>query len=197
MALKSERGGIGRSRIAASQASCGSGDGRIVNAGEGATRLSAIQCLLDRSRVDAGRIEPLPQPHRIAVLVELNGIRAAAFTEMKAQRLDRVLQDAPLRRVLRHLETQTSCTRPQRLLLNRVQIRQELLEFKEGRRQFPFARDRCSTRMARGAASVRPSSRLTSIRVNAAVGTGSSNQPIARRQAQWHRRSRPRTRVAA
>jgi hypothetical protein len=37
MALKSERDGIDRSKIALSHTSCGSGDGRIVKAGDGTT----------------------------------------------------------------------------------------------------------------------------------------------------------------
>jgi len=78
----------------------------------------------------------------VAVLVELNGVRAAAFTQTKTHRLECVHQDVPLRLVLRHLEAQTSCTRPQRRLLNCVQIGQELLEFNVGCRELPFARDR-------------------------------------------------------
>jgi len=50
----------------------------------------------DEIPMNAGCLEPLSQFHGVAVLVGLNGVRAAALAETKAHRCERVPQDVAL-----------------------------------------------------------------------------------------------------
>ncbi len=96
MALKSERGGIFRSKIALSHTLVRQRRRQDRDSGRRHDRLAAIQCLLDRTRVDADGIEPLPQCHGIAISVGLNRVRAAPLTQLQPHRLEHVLEDIPL-----------------------------------------------------------------------------------------------------
>ena len=160
--------------------------------------LAAIQCLLDRSRVDAGRIEPPPELHGIAIRVELNRVRAAAFTKTKADRSRAHLSERPAPTssspspgadLVHPLAATPSQPHPDPSGVARI---------RQGARAVPLREGSCAGRgwrVARPVCGLHPGSRRSvSTRQ---WGPEGRTTPTALRQAQWRRRSRPRTQVAA